>query len=507
MTKKENKIEEIARRRGFFWQSSEIYGGLSGFYDYAHLGTALKRKWENLWRMYFLGMDDNFFEIQPADIMHEKVFVASGHVESFVDPVVKCKKCGNMERADQLLEQEIKENFEGLSEKEMEELIRKHNIKCPKCGGKLEEVGVLNMMFPLSVGNDAKGYLRPETAQAAYVNFKREFESLRKQLPLGLAIIGKAFRNEISPRQLLVRMREFTQAEMQIFFDPNKINEHPKFDEVKHYKLRMLTVANRKSNKIEELACEHIAENLKLPKFYVYHMAKVQQFYLDLIKIPAHMFRFKELSDEEKAFYNKYHWDVEIFLENLDGFKEVGGVHYRTDHDLKGHEKVSKHDMSIFVDGRKFVPHVLELSFGVDRNVYALLELFYEEERERTLFKFPRLLSPYDCAVFPLVNKDGMPEKAQKVKQILQSLNFNVFYDDSGSVGRRYRRMDEIGVPACITIDGQTAEDETVTLRDRDSMRQIRVKIKELPSVAHKFLHGEVLEKLGKILTKEKERL
>ncbi len=507
MSKKENKIEEIARRRGFFWQSSEIYGGLSGFYDYAHLGTALKRKWENLWRNYFLNLDDNFFEIEPADIMHEKVFIASGHVESFVDPVVKCRKCGNFERADQLLEQELKENFEGMSEKELEDLIKKHNIKCPKCGGKLEDVGAFNMLFPLTVGaeNPQKAYPRGETAQGAYVNFKREFESLRKQLPLGLAIVGKAYRNEISPRQLLIRMREFTQAELQIFFDPNKINEHEKFDEVKDYKLRLFPVANQKSNKIEEITCSHAVSKLGLPKFYVYYMAIVQKFYLELIKLPPHLFRFRELSDEERAFYNKYHWDIELFLENLGGFKEVGGLHYRTDHDLKGHEKVSKQDMSVFVDGRKFVPHVLELSFGVDRNIYALLELFYEEERERTLFKFPRLLSPYDCAVFPLVNKDNIPEKAHEIKRLLQSVNFNVFLDESGSIGRRYRRADEIGISACITIDHETIENDTITLRDRDSMQQIRVKVKELATVLYEFLHGKELDKLGKIIAKGKE--
>jgi glycyl-tRNA synthetase len=503
-TKKESRIEEIAKRRGFFWQSSEIYGGLSGFFDYAHLGTALKRKWENLWRSHFVGMDDNFFEIEPADIMHEKVFIASGHVQNFVDPVAKCRKCGNFERADQLLEQELKENFEGLSMKGLEDLIKKHNIKCPKCGGKLEEVGSFNMLFPLTVGaeNPQKAYPRGETAQGAYVNFRRMFESLRKQLPMGLAIIGKAYRNEISPRQLLVRMREFTQAELQIFFDPQNINEHHDFDKVRDYKLRLFPVANRKSNKIDEISCDHTVSRLKLPKFYVYYMAAVQKFYLEKIRLQPHLFRFRELSEEERAFYNKYHWDVEVFLDNLGGFKEVGGVHYRTDHDLKGHEKVSKQDMSVFVDGRKFIPHVLELSFGVDRNIYALLELFYEEERERALFKFPRLLSPYDCAVFPLVNKDKMPEKAQEIKKLLQSVNFNVFYDDSGSVGRRYRRMDEIGVPVCITIDGETPKDGTVTLRDRDSMKQIRVKVKELANVLYEFLSGKELDKLGKIIDK-----
>jgi glycyl-tRNA synthetase len=321
---------------------------------------------------------------------------------------------------------------------------------------------------------------------------------------MGLAIVGKAYRNEISPRNLLMRMREFTQAELQIFFDPEKIDDHENFSSVADYKLRLFPVEERKSNKIIEINCEDAVKKLHLPKFYVYYMAMIQKFYLEVIKLSPDIFRFRQLSDEEKAFYNKYHWDIEIYMENLEGFKELGGLHYRTDHDLKGHEKVSKQDMSVFVDGKKFVPHVLELSFGVDRNVYALMELFYEEEKERTLFKFPKTLAPYDCAIFPLVNKDNLPEKSREIKKLLQSLNFSLFYDESGSVGRRYRRMDEIGVPACITIDSDTLDHETVTLRDRDSMKQVKIRVKEFPHALKKFLDGEDVEKLG-VLVKRKE--
>jgi len=489
------RIEEIARRRGFFWISNEMYGGLSGFYDYAHLGTMIKRKFENLWRKYFLSLDENFYEIETSNIMHERVFKASGHLESFVDPIVRCKKCGNIERADQIVEDVLKENYEGLTPKELTKLIKKHNIRCPKCKGRLEEVGILNMMFPLEVGtgkNKAIAYLRPETAQGAYVNFKREYECLRKKLPLGLAIIGKAFRNEISPRNVLLRMREFTQAELQIFFDPDKINEHDDFDSIKDYKLRVIYSG---SKTIKEVSCNTMAK--KLPKLYVYYMAKVQQFYLDVLKIDRNKFRFRELSDEEKAFYNKYHWDIEIELSL--GWKEVGGIHYRTDHDLKGHQKISKQDMSVNANGKRFIPHVLELSFGVDRNIFALLDIGYKEEKERTIFKLPRLIAPYDVAVFPLVNKDKLPEKAIEIKNMLRTM-YSVFYDSSGSIGRRYRRMDEIGVCCCITIDNETLKNNTVTLRDRDSMKQIRVKIDDLCAVIYKFLNGEELEKLGKII-------
>ncbi|MCK4714250.1 MAG: glycine--tRNA ligase, partial [Candidatus Aenigmarchaeota archaeon] len=410
---KSDKILDIAKRRGFFWQSSQVHGAIAGFYDYAHLGSALKRKWENEWREFFLSLDDGFHEIQPVQIMPEEVFKASGHLDSFIDPTVKCKKCGAVERADHVISDHVEGEFEGISLEKMSELIEKYDIKC-KCGGKFAEIGILNMMFPLEIGTGkAKrtGYLSPETAQGAYVNFKLEFEALRKRLPLGLAVIGKAFRNEISPRNVLIRQREFTQAELQIFFDPDTIKEHARFGDVARYKLRLYPEGNRKTGKGVELTCDDAVRKLKLPRFYVYHMARIQQFYLDHLGMPRKRFRFKQLTDEEKAFYNKYHWDIELDLESLGGFTEMSGCHYRTDHDLKGHQKVSGESMEVNIEGKKFIPHVLELSFGVDRNVYALFELALREESGRVVMVFPRRVSPFDAGLFPLVKKDGLPEK------------------------------------------------------------------------------------------------
>src|SRR3989338_5791890 len=220
------QIIEIAKRRGFFWQASAIYGGLAWFYDYAHMGVFLKRRWENAWRKFFLGLDDNYYEIQPSLIMHENVFKASGHLASFADPIAKCGKCGNAERAYHILEDNLKENFEGISPESLLKLIKKHSIKCGKCKGEINEVSQFNMMFPLKLGvgkQEKQGYLTGETAQGAYANFKQMFEVCRRKLPLGLAIIGKAFRNEIAPRNALIRMRELTQAELQIFFDTDTI--------------------------------------------------------------------------------------------------------------------------------------------------------------------------------------------------------------------------------------------------------------------------------------------
>ncbi|MBI5332464.1 MAG: glycine--tRNA ligase [Candidatus Aenigmarchaeota archaeon] len=484
---KSEKIEDLAKRRGFFNQSSEIYGSLSGLYDYGFLGASLKRKWEALWRKHFL--DEDFaFEIETTNIMPEPVFRASGHLENFIDPTTRCKKCGTVHRADHIIEEFLGESFEGLSAEKLTEIIHRHRVKCPKCKGQLEDAATLNMMFPLTIGTGegTKPYLRPETAQGVYVNFSRAFEQLRKKLPLGLALIGKAYRNEISPRNLLIRQREFTQAELQIFFDPERIGVHERFEQIADYKLRLFTLADKKSNTITEITCKDAAAKLKLPQFYVYHLAKIQKFYLDVLKLPIDKFRFRELSEEERAFYNRIHWDIEINLESLGGFKEIGGLHYRTDHDLKGHGKISGKDMSISIDDRRFIPNVLELSFGVDRNVYALLDLSYHEEGDekdrRIVLRLPQLLSPFDFALFPLVNKDNIPEKAQEIKKMLKEKGFGIFYDDSGSIGRRYRRMDEIGVAKCITIDHQTLEDSTVTIRDRDTMTQIRVKIDDISS-------------------------
>lgn len=489
-----DRVEDVAKRRGFFFPSSEIYGSMSGFYDYGHLGTLVKRRFESLWRGYFLPLNDNFYEIETSAIMPESVFVASGHLKSFVDPIVKCAKCGFSARADHILEDVLKESFEGLSPEDLSALMKKHHVKCEKCKGPLEEVGILNMMFPVTVGTgkEAKAYLRPETAQGAFVTFRLAWEHLRRKLPLGLAIIGKAYRNEISPRNALIRMREFTQAELQIFFDPDSIHEHEDFSAVKDYALRLFAVPDRKTNTIREVPCSELAK--KLPKFYVYHLAKIQQFYLDVLAVPKEKFRFKELSDEEKAFYNKYHWDIQV---DIGEWTEIGGLHYRTDHDLTGHANISRQRMEVSAGGKKFVPHVLEISMGVDRNVFALLALGFREDTERVMFALPRRVAPFDAALFPLVSRDGMPEKALVIKKMLEKAGFSVFYDGSGSIGRRYRRMDEIGVALCITVDSETLSGNTVTLRDRDSMKQVRVSIGELGMKAYEFLHGAAIERLG----------
>ncbi len=491
-------LATFCKQKGFIYPSSEIYGGVAGLYDYGHLGTKLKKNFEELWRKYFLGLNNNYFEIETANIMPENVFKASGHLENFIDPVAKCSKCDHYERADHLVERVVKKRVEELSLKELTQLIEKHKIKCQKCGAGFQPVTVLNMMFPLQmgVGTKNRAYLRPETAQSPYVNFKLQYELLRKKLPLGLALVGRAYRNEISPRNLTLRQREFTQAELQIFFNPKNLDKHPDFNTVKNYKLLTLLPADRTNGKNVEKVIERTALELVkagLPQFYVYHLVKIQQFYFEQLKIPKEKFRLYQLNDQEKAFYNKYHFDLEVKL-NEHGWTEMGGLHYRTDHDLKGHQEISKQSMEVMEEGdnERFIPHVLELSFGVDRHVYALLDLAYNFDKERgnVVLKLPIKSSPYLCAVFPLVkNKEPVAKKAEEIYSMVKS-GYSCYYDESGSVGRRYARADEMGVPFCITIDFESLDDGCVTVRDRDTTKQERVKIKELKDKLYYLYRG-----------------
>lgn len=475
-----DKITAIALKRGFFWPTAEIYGGKAGFYSYGHLGKAMKNKFESLWKKHFL-KNDNYYEIESSAILPEPVFIASGHLQNFNDPFVECKTCHFRFRADQFLE-DAGINTKNLSIEEMSKIITEKQLKCPKCKSwHLSSAKWFNMMFPIELGATGEkdvAYLIPETAQVSYLAFKREFEATRKQLPLGIAIIGKAFRNEISPRQLFFRLREFTQVELQIFFDPREIDklEESQWKEVSKYELLLLP---QRQEKIQELSCEDTNKKLGLPKLYVYNMALVQKFYLDVLEIPKEKFRFRELGEKERAFYNKIHWDIELDLETLGGFKEVAGIHYRTDHDLLGHEKQSKENLHIFWNNKSFIPHVLELSFGVDRNIWALIDISYTIGKEGPMFKFPKGIAPYRAAILPLVNKEGMNKVALEIYNELKK-EFDVFYDDSGSIGRRYARQDEIGTPKCITIDSQTLKDKTVTIRDRDTLKQTRIKIEKL---------------------------
>jgi glycyl-tRNA synthetase len=483
-------ISSLSVRRGFLWPAVNLYGGFAGFYDYGHNGVLLRRHWEDLWIETFLGLSDNYYLIDTTTILPEAPLRASGHVDHFTDILVTCTRCGESHRGDHLLEAATHQEQEGLTPAEIDARIAELKIRCPNCKGALGPSQEFNMMFPLGVGPTGKdrAFLRPETAQGVFLNFKREFEALRRRLPMGLAIVGRAYRNEISPRQGAYRMREFLQAELQIFFDPTTFGDIVALRDVATVPVRVAWAGDKNEPTAHEIPARDLAAR-GLPSWYVWHLVQVQRFYLESLRIPRDAFRFAELDEKERAFYNKIHFDIQVRQESLGGFKEVGGVHYRTDHDLKGHEAGSHVKQSVTYGTSKLVPHVLELSFGVDRNVWALLDLSYQKT-DRVVLRLPARIAPVPVAVFPLVNKDGLPGRAEALYAVLRK-RITAFYDDSGSIGRRYARMDEIGTPFSVTIDHETLEGKGVTLRERDSQKQVRVAEAELAGTLARLLSGE----------------
>lgn len=481
------ELESVCKRRGFVWQSSEIYGGEAGFYDYGHLGAKLKDNWERSWKEYFLSLGDHYHMIYTPNILPYRVLESSGHVDHFSDILITCKRCGNSHRGDHLLEDITGESAEWMNKDELSDHILEHDVKCPDCGGDLDEPEDFNMMFEVDVGpkGDRKGFLRPETAQGSYMNFPREYRALRKKMPMGLATIGSAFRNEISPRQGVYRLREFRQAELQIFFVPGK---HDSVFEARYQELEKKNIKLLRSD-WEEQKEVSLDELDDLPVFYRYHLAKIYEFYSEVMELPHDEFRLRELSEEEKAFYNRIHFDVEVHMESLGGWKEVAGLHYRGDHDLGQHQKGSGQKMSIPIDGERLIPHVIELSFGVDRNIWSILDKGYRTG-DRDWMKISGSLAPYKVAVFPLVRKDGILDRSIEVYEALKS-KFSTFWDKSGSIGKRYARQDEIGTPYCITVDYDTLEDDTVTVREIESTEQIRIPISELSETIESLIKKE----------------
>ncbi|MEM5794619.1 MAG: glycine--tRNA ligase [Candidatus Aenigmatarchaeota archaeon] len=486
------KIMAITKRRGFIFPSSEIYGGLSGFFDYGPLGVLMKKKIENFWREFFV-RQNNIYEVETCTIMPEQVWKASGHLKDFVDPLTQCEKCKSTFRADELIKDLTGKSLEGAKPEELTEIIKKEKLKCPKCKGNLSDVRIFNLMLSTQVG-PVKGsiaYLRPETAQGIFVNFKNIFNSTRAKLPFGVAQVGTSYRNEISPRQFLSRMREFRQMEIEYFFNPEKANEFEKFEEVAKTKIRILTrEEQKKGGKVLEITAGEAVKQKILPnKIMGYFLAKEFLWYQKL-GIPFNSLRFRHMLPEETPHYSKGNFDLEIEFDF--GWKEVVGNAYRSDYDLSSHAKLSGEDFSVLEDGKKIIPHVVEPSFGIDRTIYAILLHCFVEDKKRgwDWFRFPPRIAPYSVAIFPLVSKDNLPEKAKEVFSQLKNC-FEVFYDESGSIGKRYARADEIGVPFAVTIDYQTLKDNTVTIRSRDTTEQVRVKIENLANIIWKLVYEE----------------
>ncbi|MFA5049516.1 MAG: glycine--tRNA ligase [Candidatus Micrarchaeia archaeon] len=476
------EITNLALRRAIFFPSAEIYpNSPGGFWEFGPIGTKIRNKVLDVWRKELVQQED-FEEIFGAQILPEKVFEASGHLQSFNDPIVQCKKCHSLYRADKLIEDQTKELIpESLTCEDFDRIINGRGISCNKCKSKeFEKVRKFNMMMGLDIGatGEIKGYLRPETCQNIFLDFQRVYKVSRKNLPLGIAQAGSAFRNEIAPRNTLLRERELGQMEAEIFFNPKKIDEIDKWNEIENYELG-LVLPNEKE--IKRFTCRRaVAEKIVSGRLIAYYLARVQQLY-EKYGFPLEKMRFRGLVAEERAFYAKETWDFEV-LTSL-GWIELIANNYRGDHDLLSHLEGSGTDLSVNEDGEKFIPHVFEISAGIDRTVYAILDNSFKNEKrgqdERIYLSMPARVSPYHIAIFPLVKKDGIAEKAVQIKKLLEK-RFDIVYDEKGSIGRRYARVDEIGIPFAITVDYQTMEDGTVTLRKRDDMGQERIEIEKI---------------------------
>jgi len=472
-------VMKLALERGFYFPSCEIYSDAqAGFWEYGPSGVSLKNKFLELWRRELIRRD-GMLEIDGSQIMSKSVFEASGHLGSFADPIIKCTKCKSTFRADRTISEIAKiEIPESADLEEFDNAILQNNIKCPKCKGDFENAKKFNMMFKVGIGPEEEpAYLRPETCQSIFVDFPRLFKTMRGKLPLGVAQVGKSFRNEISPRQSLLRLREFYQAEIEVFCNPSKLNEMENFSEIQNTIIRV-----QNNSELIALTCKEAVEVGIIPnKFVAYYLGILTEFY-DKSGIDISKSRFRKLGDKEKAFYAQVAFDFEV--ETTIGWLELVACNYRSDYDLSSHANKSKEKFEVMDNDEKVLPHVFEISMGIDRSLYTILEhsLHDDKEHERIVLSLRPYLSPIHVGILSLVKKDGLKEKTDEIYLQIKR-KYDAFLDHSGAIGRRYRRLDEIGTPFAVTVDHQTLEDGTVTMRKRDSMEQQRIKISELDSI------------------------
>ncbi|MFX1364266.1 MAG: glycine--tRNA ligase [Promethearchaeota archaeon] len=490
----EDNIEtfnSLLKRRGFIWgPSPEIYGGFAGFYSYGPAGMALKNNVLDIFRRecrYF-----GFGEVECPTIMPSIVWEASGHLERFIDPVIRCDECKTIYRADKFLQEKIPDHVrDGLSFKEMEDLIEQFNLTCPKCDKPFERIEEYNLMLQTSVGNNIIAYLRPETATTTYLLFNRLNQDARRQYPIKIFQFGKAYRNEISPRQGVLRMRAFDQFELQIFISKELEMHFEEFNEIKEEKLPLLDwkLQEKNNSKINLITLDNAIKKgiLKKPAYayclYIgYHLTRI-------LGIPEPLIRFRQHSPNERAHYADDAWDLEINTRQF-GWVEICGIHDRTDYDLKKHAEYSKQNFEISMGSNpkiKEVPQVLEIAFGIDRIIYTLLETNFTIDQGRIILKIDHKLAPNTVSVFPLVkNKENIKNLALNIHRDLLENRINSFFDAAGSIGKRYRRQDELGTKWCITIDYESLDNNTVTIRERDSMEQSRVNISDLANIIKK---------------------
>jgi glycyl-tRNA synthetase len=484
--KKKVSMEEIAmfcKRKGFVYPSGELYGSLAGFWDYGPFGCEFKNNIKNEWWNFHVQQREDIVGIDGSIITNSKIWEASGHVESFVDIAVVCKKCKNKSKVD------------------------KHELeitKCEKCGGDWESKGQFNPMFTTYVGpikeDSVKAYLRPETAQLIFADFKQVAMNSRLKLPFGIAQVGRSFRNEIAPRNFIFRNREFEQMEIEYFIDPDKKEES--FFEIPDVEILVYSSEMQEKNKEPEMMKikDALSKGIISLSWHAYWLSSELKWFFDFGANPKN-FRIRQHVSEERSHYSTDTWDIEYNFPF--GWKELQGIADRGNYDLEQHEKYSKKDLKIMDDscGKKILPMVVaEPSLGVERAFLVFLLDAYKEDKKRNniVLKLNPKLSPVKAAIFPIVKGEEFEKISRDVYDDLKK-EFNVFYDLSGSVGRRYARQDEIGTPYCITIDGDSLKNKDVTVRDRDTAKQIRVKISELKDILRKLIFQEIFfENAGK---------
>jgi glycyl-tRNA synthetase len=567
-------MSKVSADRGFLWPSFEIYSGIAGFTDYGPLGALLKNNILQKWREIYI-VNEGYYEIESPTITPEEVLIASGHANNFTDPMTQCVGCKNVFRLDHIIKDQTNLEVDGYTNEELDKIVKDKNIKCPNCGDKLTESWNFNLMFKTNIGpkGNKPGYMRPETAQGIFVMFKRLSRFFKNKLPFGVVQLGKAYRNEISPRQGVIRLREFTQAEAEIFVNPHD-KSHPKFNEIANEIFTLKSNKNQieKTDSLTLTAQEALDNGIVANEILLYQLYLAKKF-LNEIGISDNVLRVRQHLPNEMAHYANDAWDIEAKTDKF-GWVEIIGIADRGDYDLLAHSKVSNEDLNVYIEyveaktikktiikpnmkvlgqkfknnlpkikanldkqdpltvkeqienngsyqivisddtfilekddlffkeieeeikGEKIIPHVIEPSFGIDRIVHALLLHSFtsakEDGKEKTkdYFKFEPNISPVKVGVFPLMKKNNLIEIAEDIKDNLRLNGFTVEYEASGTIGKRYARSDEIGVPLAITVDFDTIEDKMVTVRNRDTENQERVKIESLNNYLKEFYNN-----------------
>ena len=559
-----NDLMSLCKRRGFIWPSFEIYGGVAGMYDYGPLGCSLRNNIVDVWRSIYKGRE-GFVEIDSETVNPREVFKASGHVDEFADLITYCQKCQAPFRADHLVK-DFYENADILTPKQLEDAFVQHGVKCPECGGDLGPVEEFNLMFKTTIGPGSArvGYLRPETAQGIFVNFPNLYRYNREKMPLGVIQTGRGYRNEIAPRQGMIRMREFNMMEVELFVDPED-KDWSRFPLIENETLDL--VPNTGTGMVTVTVKEAVEKGIIANRVLAYFVYTTKQLLTALGIDPARL-RFRQHEKDEMAHYAADCWDAEVLLSY--GWIEITGIADRGCWDLSRHAQFSGTELTHFkrfdepremevekirakhkalgpafkgkakdiaaameeadpsaikdgklkitvdgedielteeffevvkvnekVTGERVVPHVIEPSHGLDRIFYSVLEhaYSYDEKEDYTVLRLKPAVAPIKLGVFPLMEKDGLDEVARAIYEKVHSHRVEAYYDGSGTIGKRYARMDEVGTPWCITVDYDSLDNGaapgTVTIRDRDTTEQKRIRIEDVPYIIDDLLAGK----------------